>query len=964
MCGASPSSAPPHMKSEVLALFREVADRSPDEREAYYAERDIDAALRAEVESLLRYDGQSGKSLHQYVGIAASHALSTPRPLTGRRIGVFEVQGQLGAGGMGEVYRARDTRLGRDVAIKILSHAFRNDLEHVRRFEREARILASLNHPYIGGVHGLEEVDGLTALVMELVEGETLAERLVHGSQSVRETLDIARQVAEALEAAHAQGIVHRDLKPANIKRRPDGTVKVLDFGLAKPLAWSGADPMDATRTGVIGGTPAYMSPEQARGEAVDGQTDVWSFGVVLFELLTGVSPFARDTTAETLAAIFSDAPDYSLLPPETPTRVRHLLRRCLEKDRRRRLKHIGDARLELEDALSHPEVDVSSSPRYPGAPAVPRAQRVRGAAIAGVALAAGVAGGALLLAPRRAPSPVVRTVVMADPFASGTDRSLAFTPDGSRLGYITRDARQMFVRPLDALEPVPILSTAAYIKGMFASPDSRWFGFVENNFTLRKIPVTGGAPVTVLTMDGPSRGAAWGTDDTIVFATGASDTGVQRVSSSGGPVTVLTRPDHARGEFDHVQPAWLPGGRGVLFTIRPAQGGLDAAKVAVLDLATGVTRTVLEGGFGARYVDSGHLVYAAADALWAVRFDPVRLETGGAPVKVLSSVVIDATGATSEVDVASNGTLAYARGTSLHEDPVVLVWVDRTGRETPLPVPPGSYRHLRIAPDGTRVAISLQSQGEIYVWELMRPWPSATRMTFASENDWFPVWSPDARRLVFGSWRGGGFSNLYALDLESGSTERLTGSPDMQLPTAITPDGKTLVFHSFTKSLQALRLEPGAEPMTLVESPLEERNAALSPDGRWLAYEAESTTVPGRLDIYVRPFPDVNRGLWQVTSEGGTFPLWSRDGRELYYVTLDNAIVAVPVDGSATTWQAGTPTTLFHREYFVRDGSLGRQYDVAPDGRFLMLKREAGTEASHFVIVQNWVAELARQVR
>jgi serine/threonine-protein kinase len=521
-----------------------------------------------------------------------------------------------------------------------------------------------------------------------------------------------------------------------------------------------------------------------------------------------------------------------------------------------------------------------------------------------------------------------------------------------------------MFVRPLDALEPVPILSTAAYIKGLFPSPDGRWFGFIENNFTLRKVPTAGGAPVTVLTMDGPSRGASWGPDDTIVFATGAFDTGLQRVSASGGPVTVLTRPDRARGESDHVQPVWLPEGRGVLFTIRPAQGGLDAATVAVLDLATGATRTVLEGGFGARYVESGHLVYAAADALWSVRFDPVRLETGGAPIKVLSSVVIDSTGSTSEVDIASNGTLAYASGTMLHEDPTVPVWVDRTGRETPLPVPPGSYRHPRIAPDGGRVALSLWSQGEIYIWEPTRPWSSATRVTFAPARDWFPVWTPDARRLVFGSWRGGGFSNLYALDLESGSTERLTESPDMQLPTAITPDAKTAVFHSFTKSLQALRLERGAEPVTLVESPVEERNAALSPDGRWLAYEAESITVPGRLDIYVRPFPDVNRGLWQVTSDGGTFPLWSRDGRELYYVTLDNAFVAVPVEASATTWRAGTPTILFRREYFVRDGSLGRQYDVAPDGRFLMLKRQAGTEPAHFVIVQNWVAELTRQVR
>jgi eukaryotic-like serine/threonine-protein kinase len=363
------------MNPDALALFRELADRSPAEREAYYAEHHVEGALRAEVESLLRFDDQAGASLHNYVGAAAARVLldqpeaaagsrdepaihlvapptSMNAPLTGRRLGVFEIQGLIGAGGMGEVYRARDTRLGRDVAIKILPPVIRDHREHIMRFEREARVLASLNHPHIGVVHGLEEVDGLKALVMELVEGEDFAKRLARGPLPVSEALDVARQIAEALEAAHAQGIVHRDLKPANIKQRPDGTVKVLDFGLAKPLAWS-ADAAKATETGVVAGTPAYMSPEQARGEAVDSQADVWSFGAVLFELLTGISPFAQKTTAETLANILSSAPDYSRLPPATPRNVRHLIRRCLEKDRRRRLKHIGDARLELEEALS-----------------------------------------------------------------------------------------------------------------------------------------------------------------------------------------------------------------------------------------------------------------------------------------------------------------------------------------------------------------------------------------------------------------------------------------------------------------------------------------------------------------------------------------------------------------------------------------------------------------------------------
>jgi serine/threonine-protein kinase len=562
----------------------------------------------------------------------------------------------------------------------------------------------------------------------------------------------------------------------------------------------------------------------------------------------------------------------------------------------------------------------------------------------------------------------VVRTVIRNGALISGTDRSFAFTPDGRSLAYISRDARQIFVRALDKLDAVPILTTAAYIRGMFPSPDGRWFAFIENMFTLRKIPASGGAPVTVATMDGPSRGAAWGPDDTIVFATGAPDTGLQRVAADGGPVTVLTRPDRARGELDHVQPGWLPGGRSVLFTILSVRGGLDASKIAILDLTSGETRIVLEGGYGARYVDSGHLLYVAAGALWAMRFDLSRLASPGAPIEVLRPVTIGPLGANAEFDIARDGTLVYSRGaTSANE--VVPVWVDRQGRESPLPLPRSGYRHPRLSPDGKRVVLDPHrggSQGgDLYVWELGRPWSSAIQVTVAPGIDWFPVWTPSGRQLLFGSWRAGGFSNLYLFDFETGSTERLTDSRDMQLPTSITPDGRTVIFHSFTKSLQAFRLDSRGDPITLVETPDEERNGELSPDGHWLAYEGESQSVPGQIDVYVRPIPDVNRGVWQVTRDGGIFPVWSRTGRELFYFTVDGRMVAVPVEASGPTWKVGGPTELFRGSYEIReDGSLGRQYDVAADGRFLMLKHEAGADAPHFVVVQNWVAELARRVR
>ena len=938
------------MDPNPIALARELADRSPAERETYYAENHVEPALRAAVESLLRNQTQ------------AVPVLATGSQLEQRRLGVFEIDGLLGRGGMGEVYRARDTRLGRDVAIKILPRAFRDDPEHVARFEREARVLASLNHPHIGVVHGFEETEGLKALVMELVQGEDLAQRLARGPLPICEGLDVARQIADALEAAHAQGIVHRDLKPSNVKRRPDGTVKVLDFGLAKVFATS-ADAATAMETQTIAGTPAYMSPEQARGDVVDNQSDIWSFGVVLFELLSGASVFRRKTTADTLASVLSAAPDYASLPPGTPSSVSRLIRHCLERDRRRRLKHIGDARLELEEALSaSPDVSASLTPQV--SRGVRSAWNARSLTSVAAALVAGLLIGAVWLAPRSAPSPVVRTIIAADAQTSSTERTFAFTPDGSRLGYITRDARQLLVRPLDSLDPVAVLTTAAYIRGVFPSPDGLWFGYVENNFTLRKIPTAGGAPVTVAAMDGPSRGATWGPGDTIVFGTAAPDTGLQLVAAGGGPVTVLTRPNAERGEADHVQPAWLPGSRGLLFTIVPTQGGLDAAKVAVLDRATGTWRTVLDGGYGARYVNTGHLVYAAAGALWAARFDLSRLAVQGTPVELVRPVIIDATGAAAEFDIAENGSLAYPRDlvTTTRRVPV---WVDRSGRETALDASPEAYRYPRISPDGSRLA--LETQGDIYIWELARPWSTAARMTFTPTTDWFPVWTPDARRIVFGSWRGGRFSNLYVQDLRAGTTERLTDSPDMQLPTSITPDGKTVVFHSFAadlRSLQALRLDAQEQPIALAKSSVEERNGEVSPDGHWLAFERESTSRPGQLDIYVRPLPDANRGLSQVTRDGGTFPAWSRSGHELFYVAPDGGMMAVPVEAAGSTWKMGSPRKLFGREYLTREGSLGRLYDVAPDGRFLMLKAEAPAGSPHFVIVQNWVAELARRVR
>ena len=424
-------------------------------------------------------------------------------------------------------------------------------------------------------------------------------------------------------------------------------------------------------------------------------------------------------------------------------------------------------------------------------------------------------------------------------------------------------------------------------------------------------------------------------------------------MSASGGPVTVLTRPNPQNGEADHLSPVWLPDGRGVLFTVTRPQGGLDVARVAVLNLATGAWRTVLEGGHAARYVESGHLVYAAAGALWAIPFNLDRLETDGAPREVLRPVSVGELGATAEFDIADDGTLAYSRNVQ-RGNRRLPVLVDRAGREIPLPLLPDNYTHPRFSPDGERLAIV--ANGDIFVWDWTRPWSTATRLTFDPAIDWYPVWTPDSRRILFGSWRAGDVSNLYSHDLETGSTERLTESPDMQLPTTSTRDGMTVIFHSLVhtvaglaKRLEALRLPPRAAPVTLVETPFEERNGVLSPDGQWLAYEGENISALGEIDVYVRSFPDVDRGLWQVSRGGGMSPLWARSGRELFYVTIDGTMVSVPVEASGISWKIGSSTPVFRGPYAVREGSLGRLFDVAPDGRrVLMLKSESRRAGAH----------------
>jgi eukaryotic-like serine/threonine-protein kinase len=902
----------------------------------------------------------------------------------GDHVGPYEIESALGAGGMGEVYRATDTNLGRQVAIKVLPEAFAQDPERIARFEREAKTLASLNHPNIAIIHGLEKSQGTYALVMELVEGEDLSQRIARGPIPIDESLLIAKQIAEALEAAHEQGVIHRDLKPANIKIRSDGTVKVLDFGLAKlnessspanPSAMSMSptitSPALMSGVGVLLGTAAYMSPEQAKGRPADKRSDIWAFGCVLFEMLMGKRAFEGEDVSDTLANVLKIDPDWSALPSEIPPAIRALLQSCLTKDRRRRVADISTALFVLEKGASLASPAGTVSP----APLPRRTLRWWVAALTGVVLVvAAVTGAAVWLATIPAPPRVSRLTLASTGVAAlsinGNDRDLAITPDGSRVVYVGNGGTQLFVRALDALEPVAVFTGAP--RGPFVSPDGQWIGFFDGPNALRKVAITGGPAVTLGTGNEGSRGATWGPEDTIIFATSNTTTGLQRLAAEGR-TTVVTRPDRAQGEADHIFPELLPGGRAVLFTITALNGGLGAAQVAVLDLATGTRKTLVRGGSDAHFVPSGHLVYAAAGTLWAVSFDLTRLETRGTPVPVARNVVTTREGGVEAV-VANDGTLAYVSGPSLAGAQRTLVWVDRQGHETPIPMPPGAYVYPRLSPDGTRLAVEARDrENDIWVWDLSRT--TLTRVTFNPGIDDYPVWTPDGRRLITSSaFDGSGNRNLFWQAADgTRAVERLTVSSNLQDPTAVSPDGRRLVFNDVEnekarEDVMQLELDETRRVTPLVQSPFRERNGMISPDGRWLAYEANDS---GRFEIYVRPYPDVNSGHWQVSTGGGTRALWTRSGQELLYASPTGALMRVGVE-RGSSWAATTPTMLVKEGYETipsATAATGRGYDISSDGqRFLMIKDGGGSEQTatrpEVILVQHWTEELKRLVR
>jgi serine/threonine protein kinase/Tol biopolymer transport system component len=908
----------------------------------------------------------------------------TPLALTpGTRLGPYEVTALLGEGGMGQVYRARDTKLNRDVALKVLPESFANDPDRLARFQREAQVLASLNHQNIAHIHGLEESGDVRALVMELVEGEDLAQRLARGAIPIDEALPIAKQIAEALEAAHEQGIIHRDLKPGNIKVTPDGRVKVLDFGLAKAMDPPPSSPGVSqsptittpamTQAGMILGTAAYMSPEQAKGRPADKRSDVWAFGCVLYEMLTGKRAFSGEDLTDTIAAVVRAEPDWSALPSDVPAQIRLLIKRCLEKDRRARVGDVSTARFLMSEIIA-PAHSLEVSATGPE----PRSHTSRlvwaTAVLLGGAAILVLAGWALL---RRAPSPPVQPARLsiatppAMPLAvQGNDRDIAISPDGTRIVYRAGGSSpQLVVRAIDQLDVTPIAGTAN-ARAPFISPDGRWVGFfvaTASTTELKKVSLAGGPVIPLCKASGNPRGASWGDDDTIVFATADPATGLMSVPAGGGEVKVLTKPDAPR---DHVRPFMLPGSNSVLFTISAdglgnisTQGQITSAQIAILDRMNAEYRTIIQGGSDPEYVASGHLVYAVANGLRAVRFDLTRLQVLSDPTTLVEQVAV-ASGA-ANFAVSRGGTFVYVVGDGAAAGiatPRNLVWVNRHGSEEPIDGPPRAYTYPRISPDGARVALDVRDRNnDIWIWDIARR--TLTPLTFDPTPDVMPVWAQDGGHIAFSSGRNGQSNLFWQAADGTGSAERLIPSANQQVPTSLSFDGRSLVFEEilprgdYDVGLLTLGDTLKAEP--LISSGFSERNAEISPDGRWLAYESNES---GPYEVYVRPFPKVDSGRWPVSTGGGTRPLWARNGKELFYLDGDLKLTSVPVQ-TGSTFSLGKPTKMLNTAYW--SVLNGRTYDASPDGqRFLMIKDAAATQPpavtpASLVVVINWFEEL-----
>jgi Tol biopolymer transport system component len=935
-------------------------DRDSGERAAFIASAcGDDGALRQEVEALLAHAQSAEDFLAAPIGAVAVQVLGDGvTSLVGRQIGVYTILSRLGAGGMGEVYRARDTRLGRDVAVKVLPYVFVSDPDRLARFEREAHLLATLNHPHIGAIYGIEEAAGVRALILELVEGPTLAERLSAGPMPVREAVSIARQIAEALDAAHEKGIIHRDLKPANIKVTPEGIVKVLDFGLAKAGALAG-DTADATRDGAILGTPGYMSPEQARGQAVDKRTDIFAFGAILYEMLSGLRAFDGETAMDAVTAVLNnDPPELPAAERRIPPALTRIVDRCLKKNPAGRFQSASDLAFALE-GVSSPSDTAAMAPIASGRTGLLQNPRTAWAIAASCALLVALAIATTFYLRPAAPEPMVTRLEITTP-PTGDAYSMVLSRDGRQLAYVANGdhGSQLWVRPLDQVAAQPLAGTEGAI-GPFWAPDGRAIGFFAEG-KLKRIDLTGGA-VQVLADVSNAMGGAWSAGGVILFTPSSTDP-LLGVPATGGPVSSVTH--LAAGQAGHHWPEFLPDGRRFLFVVSTGQP--ETYGIYVGSLGGGEPTRIMPNATEVAYAPPGYLLLVARDVLVAYPFDAASATVTGEPIPVAQGV-----GSCCDIgafSVSTQGILAYRGGVATRRQ---LAWIDRTGKVLGAvgAVDDSAPSFLDLSPDDQRVVFIRAVQANIDIWLIRAGESAPRRFTFERAIDSGPVWSPDGSRIVFRTFRGGTY-NLYEKPVNGTTDEQpLLVTPLPKAPQDWSRDGRLLLYSNQDPKtgtdLWALPMTGERKPFPVLQTRFDEIQGQFSPDGRWLAYASNES---GRDEIYVQTFPEAG-GKWQISAAGGLQPRWRRDGQELFYVAPDNRLMAAPIRVAPGTkaLEAGAPVPLFTTKLatgpnIVPAGFQARaQYAVAANGRFLMNISADDGVISPITIVQNWAVGLRK---
>ncbi len=961
----------PERWATVERLYHEALTRGAPEREAFLTDACAgDDPLRREIESLLAHDGGAGFLSTPAVPIGIDGAIRI-----GQALGPYVISALVGEGGMGEVYRARDTKLDRDVAIKVLPEAFAADADRVARFQREARTLASLNHPNIAIVHGLEQAGDVHALVMELVPGDDLSQRIVRGAIPIDEALAIATQIAAALEAAHERGIIHRDLKPANIKVRADGIVKVLDFGLAKVMEpfGAGSDVSQPptmtipamTQAGMILGTAAYMSPEQARGQAVDKRTDIWAFGCVLYEMLTGHAVFTGATLSDTIAAILDREPHWKALPEHTPSSVRRLLRRCLEKDSKRRLPDIADARLEIDEAETMP-----SDARDAGSTVSSGIARVRTREGVGWIIAAACLTGLVAAlafnrgfgdrTPADIPSYSTSIVLPAGVslWSGNPPGRFVLSPDGRRLAMVASDSAgrsMLWVRPLNSRVAQALGGTegATY---PFWSADSRFIAFLAGK-KLKKVGVAGGEVVTLCDATFGSSGA-WNRDDVILF-TPKGNSPLFRVSGSGGTPTPVTTLETASGDVQHSFPFFLPDGRHFLYFVVGTQASRTVPRgvyVGALD-STAPGKLIEPGGSNAKYAN-GYLIFLRNGALLAQPFDVDRLELGGSPASLVDHIETTGTSASDTAGaftVSETGVLAYQAGSVVHSQ---LTWFDRAGTRLGTLGDQADYVDVALSPDDTRVAVSLMDleigTRDVWIFDVARR--LGERFTFESGDDFGPNWSrPGGDRIFFSSLRQGSI-DLYEKPSSGSGSETLLLKDNLgKFNASPSPDGRFLVYVGGGGVIQqsdvwVLPLSGERKPAPFLETRFRESQGQFAPNGRWVAFMSEKSGTP---QVYVRAFPERDAEQ-QVSTAGGGWPRWNRNGKELFYLALDNTLRVTPVNGQTSRFDVGTGRPLF--PIHPRPARVDAfPYDVTADGQRILVNTFVEEVTPPITLIVNW---------